>query len=1167
MLDVAMRSALLSALALCSTGVAAQNTSQLSENGWFSDDTRADGLGSEPAGTNLISPTLTDDPEATASGTSAHDADIRRQITFGPAPGTVPAGTHRGALHLSIAPGAGAGKSQVSHRIDDGVGHVDGATAFGPGTTAEYSWMGDGTPTVTMSLKLGVKTADFGSTGVSSRTGENAWDKILIYEPGNLNGGTSDGTWQTETVDYTTGRWWFFDRTAGASIIGSPMTLSDMSTSGLVFSGSKTVADVYALITAPGAHVTSVQFGIGSGNAGGSVYVNQLETSFYRPGSTTTFGQPPLEYDQDVTPDVIFGSGNANGGFTTSRNAGVELGLRGKVRFPTPMNVFNSNGDGTYTFEAGAHTPSSPVTPLWAFEWSINTDDDGSSGDDLDDLTYELGLDFDPGPGVNYQTFDPISTAFVPFWDHAIGDNTTPNGGGTVAGDAPTYAGLVAANNVAQNSWRMDFFDDPPFDVFDPTVPGRYEFYLSASDGGSEVARTAITIIVERSLEYDQDVTNEVIFGSGNDNGAFTTDRNAGVELALRGKVRFPTPMNVFNSNGDGTYTFDAGAHLPSSPETPLWAFEWSANTDYDSSTGSDLDDFTYEMGLDFDPGSDTNYLVFDPISAPSTIPYTTPATVTYWDHAIGDNTTANGAGAVAGDAATYAGLVGGNNLAQNSWRMDFFDSPPFDVFDPTVPGRYEFYLAAFDGSGDEVARTNITIFVTDGPSLTLEADPCQDDQDPSKAGVQVAFDLWMRNLDSDVTGFQAFLAFDDSKLTYEGACSDYTATPFALHIQGLATAEVAPGELRVDGSVDVLDPPATDDALLATLVFTVAAECDPVSLAFDTTQAFDSELSFEGTPIATGLVDSSAIVPDATPPLVTVPADIAVTADAGVGSGCDSAVVTFTASALDTCSAVTLVCNPPSGTAFPAGQTTTVSCAATDDCGNVTISTFDVTVSSTNTVCLDVQLVGVATPTTRCIHFVMDDCGSTADVMLPFDATGFFSGEIEVPCGNWTMICAKDEQHTQWDTQTLSLSGDGTKYVADAVLDLEGGDTDNDGDVDINGVTLFLLQVGLPASPGGCPWDGTRDADFSNNGVVGTEDYSFLTANWLTISGCGCSLPSTHGGGGRRSLVFRSKVLPATAGADRNGDGWIDWRDVEIYERSVGLAPYLSTKIRAAAR
>ena len=43
----------------------------LGVNGWFSDDTRADGSGTQAEGTNLISPTLTDDPEASASGNAA----------------------------------------------------------------------------------------------------------------------------------------------------------------------------------------------------------------------------------------------------------------------------------------------------------------------------------------------------------------------------------------------------------------------------------------------------------------------------------------------------------------------------------------------------------------------------------------------------------------------------------------------------------------------------------------------------------------------------------------------------------------------------------------------------------------------------------------------------------------------------------------------------------------------------------------------------------------------------------------------------------------------------------------------------------------------------------------------------------------------------------------
>ena len=941
---------LVAAFALVASGGVAQevNTSALSENGWYSDDTRADGTGTESAGTNLISDTLTDDPEATASGTSAHDADIQAQIVFGDAIGAEPAGTFGGAVHLQIG-ASGSGKSQISHRKDDGTGHGPGS-GFDSGFTAEYSWMGDGTSTVTASLKFGIKTADFGSTGVSSRTGENVWDKVLIYEPGNLNGNTSDGLWHTESVDWDTGKWWFFDRTVGASTIGMPLTLEDMSTSAFAFSGAKTIADVYALITAPGAHITSVQFGIGSGNAGGSVYVNEMTTSVYRAGMTTTFGTPS-PYDQDITPDVLFGSGNLNGSFTVDRQNGVELALRGKLRYP-PSNIFNSNGDGTYTFNTG---------------------------------------------------------------------------------------------------------------------------------------------------------------------------------------------------NGTGA------------PPNSEWSFEFGVNTDYDGSTGDTVGDLTYEIGMDNDPSADTDYLVFDPFGLTTVIPYTVPVgPIPYWDHSMGDNATLNGMGVEEGDTPTYTTYLATYNVAQNSWRPTFYQNTAPYAWDPDVPGRYEYYLAAFDGA-TEVARTAITILAVDGATLSLEAELCQTDQDGGTGGAQIAVELWLRNPDDEeVTGWQAFLAFDDSEMTYVGASSSYADGPFTAHIQDIATAEVAAGELRLDGNTFAPTGPDGDE-LLATLIFTVD-ECDLNSVAFDLGQPFDSELSFMGSPIATSLLDSPMILGDATPPvLIGTPADITQAADAG---SCTEAVVTWTdPTATDNCDpSPTVECSPASGSSFPVG-TTTVTCTATDECGNESTTTFDVTVTATNLVDVIVELTG-SMPTTRCIHFVTDSCSTLADIPLTFTGSvpAVAVATIEVPCGTWTQLCAKDQQHTLWDETTLTIVG--AKYVADTTLVLDGGDTDNDGDVDINDVTLFLAQFGDSAVAGGCPWTPSlRDSDFSNNTVVGSEDYAFLTANWLETTGCSCYLASGYVKPTRQSWVRVHDVT--TAAADLNGDGRVDVRDVEVFEQRYGLSGELSAKMR----
>jgi hypothetical protein len=206
-----------------------------------------------------------------------------------------------------------------------------------------------------------------------------------------------------------------------------------------------------------------------------------------------------IEFDQDVTPDAIFGSGNANGGFTTDRANGVEVGLRGKLRHNAvgaPENTFNSNGDGTYSFDAGVAPTQAFPTAVWSFEWSINTDFDDSTTLDLDDLTYTLALDSDPSQGVTLILFDPINDINpgngLVFWDHSIGDNSTGNGGGTEAADATDYANLIANNNVAQNSWKPHWFIAP----FDPTVDATYTFSLSAFQGDTLLASTSIDIIV-----------------------------------------------------------------------------------------------------------------------------------------------------------------------------------------------------------------------------------------------------------------------------------------------------------------------------------------------------------------------------------------------------------------------------------------------------------------------------------------------------------------------------------------------------------------------------------------------------------------------------------------------------------------------------------------------
>src|SRR5215203_3890691 len=109
-----------------------------------------------------------------------------------------------------------------------------------------------------------------------------------------------------------------------------------------------------------------------------------------------------------------------------------------------------------------------------------------------------------------------------------------------------------------------------------------------------------------------------------------------------------------------------------------------------------------------------------------------------------------------------------------------------------------------------------------------------------------------------------------------------------------------------------------------------------------------------------TGYGNFTVTVQDTTPPIITVPEDIVVEA-----TGPEGAKVNFTVSATDVVDgkatldrnnmliqdnvggSITIVCDPPSGSTFPIGETV-VQCAATDEAGNTATASFTVTVQDT---------------------------------------------------------------------------------------------------------------------------------------------------------------------------------------------------------------------------
>ena len=118
-------------------------------------------------------------------------------------------------------------------------------------------------------------------------------------------------------------------------------------------------------------------------------------------------------------------------------------------------------------------------------------------------------------------------------------------------------------------------------------------------------------------------------------------------------------------------------------------------------------------------------------------------------------------------------------------------------------------------------------------------------------------------------------------------------------------------------------------------------------------------------------------------------------------------------------------------------------------------------------------------------------------------------------------------------------------------------GDTDNDGD--IHDVSWLLFTFGDLAAAGGCPWNGTRDADFNNGGAVGSDDYSLMSSNFLTATACGCTGPATL-----PIVSIETKHLERRVAqrVDLNRDGIFDHRDVRQFEIANNLPDTLSRKM-----
>jgi hypothetical protein len=181
--------------------------------------------------------------------------------------------------------------------------------------------------------------------------------------------------------------------------------------------------------------------------------------------TTVNTANASLIYDGNVTPSVFFGSGNSNGYFVIDSQNDIELGLRAKIPY---QSTYNSNGDGTYSMDTGAHPKWGAPGAGWNFEFSINANVDGLGNEILGDFFYLLSIDMDPSLGLAWTSFNPVTT----FTDNAIGNN----------------------GYSAQNSMNVGWLSLP----FDSSIAGTYDFKLQAFSTQNQglLAETMMQVIV-----------------------------------------------------------------------------------------------------------------------------------------------------------------------------------------------------------------------------------------------------------------------------------------------------------------------------------------------------------------------------------------------------------------------------------------------------------------------------------------------------------------------------------------------------------------------------------------------------------------------------------------------------------------------------------------------
>jgi hypothetical protein len=307
-------------------------------------------------------------------------------------------------------------------------------------------------------------------------------------------------------------------------------------------------------------------------------------------------------------------------------------------------------------------------------------------------------------------------------------------------------------------------------------------------------------------------------------------------------------------------------------------------------------------------------------------------------------------------------------------------------------------------------------------------------------------------------------------------------------------------------------------------------------------------------------LINPASVPIDGAAPVITnVPADYTTNADAGAGcmamytipgqptvtDGCSSAELSWTRSDGQ------LLTAP-----WPCG-TTTVTWKAVDPCGNESTATTKVTVLSSNR--LDITVVyagsGYAAEMTRCIDFVVGG-HQFSELMTFFNGVAMKS--VDIPVASYNCGTVDDNLHSLVSQADVRIFGRNYQLVAAGDSALRNGDVNDDNTINVVDWGVVVVRIGELASVNTDCSTQPFHADFDGTGSVTDTDGDFVLDQFLANGAFACgSAPINAAPVMSITVAELSAIAGADASiADRNGDGKVDRRDIEMWKAAKAKKP-----------